>query len=108
VFKGLFGRIEEDDAVEVGKFEEQEDEAISIRKCKLRILNTQIIYDSDEALYYTLATCINEKEQVETISLEGFSIESNVGGLVGSYIDYEEFDDFGEITNKGRIYKGDI
>jgi hypothetical protein len=95
MFKSLFGRNDENDGVEIGKFEEcekeDEEEKIVIRKGKFKILNAQIIYDNDECTFYTLATCVNEKRELETISLEGFSIDENVADLAGSLIDYEKY-----------------
>jgi len=60
------------------------------RAATLKILNTAIIYNSEEEYYDTLATCVNENNIIETISIEGFEIHENVVELKGAYIDYEE------------------
>jgi hypothetical protein len=108
MFKSLFGRDDENDGVEIGKFEqcgeEDEEEKVIIRKGKFKILNTQIIYDNDECSFYTLATCVNEKRELETISLEGFSIDENVTDLAGSLIQYEEYLDDEEEYVSGKIF----
>ena len=107
MFKSLFGRTDDNDGVQIGKLEqyekEDEDEKIIIRRGKFKILNTQIVYDNDECTFYTLATCINEKKELETISLEGFSIDENVTDLNGSYIDYEEYIEDEEEYISGKV-----
>ncbi|MGH4050120.1 MAG: hypothetical protein ACREVX_02020 [Clostridium sp.] len=60
------------------------------REVTFRILNTAIIYNDLEEYYDTLATCVNENNVIETISIEGFEIHENVIELKGAYIDYEE------------------
>ena len=107
MFKALFGKNDEDEGVEIGTFE-NDDEQVSNRKCTLRIINTQIIYDNDECIFYTLATCVNEINEIETVSLEGFIIDENVSNLEGSYIDYEEYEEYGEDYTKGRIYRREV
>ncbi|MBK5241044.1 hypothetical protein [Clostridium sp.] len=74
------------------------------REATFRILNTAIIYNEDEEYYYTLATCINENNVIETISIEGFDIHENVIELKGAYIDYEEVEENSEINYAGTIY----
>ena len=56
---------------------------------------------NDEEDYYTLATCANENNIIETISIEGFEIHENVVELKGAYIDYEQDSD---INSTGIIY----
>lgn len=75
-----------------------------IRQVKFRILKTAIIYNEQEDFYYTLATCINENKEIETISIEGFSIDENIVDLKGAYIDYEEYEENSEIDYNGKIY----
>ena len=60
------------------------------RAATFKILNTAIIYNDEEDYYDTLATCSNENNVIETISIEGFEIHENVVELKGAYIDYEE------------------
>ena len=74
------------------------------REATLRILNTAIIYNAEEDYYYTLATCVNENNVIETISIEEFDIQENVIELRGAYIDYGEYEEDGEINSTGRIY----
>jgi len=74
------------------------------RDATFRILNTAIIYNKDEEYYYTLATCINENNVIETISIEGFEIHENVIELKGAYIDYEEVEEDSEVNYNGTIY----
>ena len=109
MFKSLFGKNDDSDGVQIGRLEqyEQEDEEqgkIIIRQGKFKILNTQIVYDNDECTFYTLATCINEKKELETISLEGFNIDENVTDLLSSYIDYEEYIEDEEEYISGKIF----
>lgn len=75
-----------------------------IRRVRFRILNTAIIYNEQEDFYYTLATCINENKEVETISIEGFTIHENIIEFKGAYIDYEEYEENSEINYTGTIY----
>jgi|GEM_PF-1566645 len=75
-----------------------------IRKASFRILNTAIIYNEEEDFYYTLATCVNEGNVIETISIEGFGILENVIDFKGAYIDYEEYEEESEINYTGTIY----
>lgn len=74
------------------------------RDATFRILNTAIIYNKDEEYYYTLATCVNENNVIETISIEGFQIHENVIELKGAYIDYEEVEEDSEVNYNGTIY----
>ncbi|MBU3201869.1 hypothetical protein LL037_11705 [Clostridium estertheticum] len=75
-----------------------------IRKARFIILDTAIIYNEEEDFYYTLATCINENKEIETISIEGFGIQENVLEFKGAYIDYEEYEQNSKINYTGRIY----
>ncbi|MBU3216006.1 hypothetical protein LL033_01840 [Clostridium estertheticum] len=75
-----------------------------IRKARFIILDTAIIYNEEEDFYYTLATCINENKEIETISIEGFGIQGNVLEFKGAYIDYEEYEQNSKINYTGRIY----
>ena len=74
------------------------------REATFRILNTAIIYNAEEDYYYTLATCINENNVIETISIEEFDIHDNVTELKGAYIDYAEYEEDEEINSTGTIY----
>jgi len=71
------------------------------RAATFKILNTAIIYNDEEDYYDTLATCVNENNVIETISIEGFEIHENVVELKGAYIDYEEDVD---VNFTGTIY----
>lgn len=75
-----------------------------IRKARFIILDTAIIYNEEEDFYYTLATCINENKEIETISVESFGIQENVLEFKGAYIDYEEYEQNSKINYTGRIY----
>jgi len=75
-----------------------------IRQVNFRILDTAIIYNEEEDFYYTLATCVNENNLIETISIEGFGIHENVIDFKGAYIDYEEFEENSETNYTGTIY----
>ncbi|MBU3171962.1 hypothetical protein [Clostridium estertheticum] len=75
-----------------------------IRKARFIILDTAIIYNEEEDFYYTLATCINENKEIETISIESFGINENVLEFKGAYIDYEEYEQNSKINYTGRIY----
>lgn len=77
---------------------------IITREATLRILNTAIIYNEEENYYYTLATCVNENNVIETISIEEFDIHEKVIELRGAYIYYVEYEEEGEINSTGRIY----
>lgn len=72
-----------------------------IREATFRILDTAIIYNDEEDYYDTLATCVNENNVIETISIEGFDIHENVVDLKDAYIDYEEDS---EVNFNGTIY----
>jgi len=71
------------------------------RSGTFKILNSAIIYNEEEDYYDTLATCVNENNVIETISIEGFDIHENVIELKGAYIDYEEDS---EVNSTGTIY----
>ena len=75
-----------------------------IRSATFRILSTAIIYNLEEDYYDTLATCANENNIIETISIEGFEIHENVIEVRGAYIDYEEYKDGSEVNCTGTIY----
>jgi len=75
-----------------------------LRKVIFRILDTTIIYNEEEDFYYTLATCVNESNEIETISIEEFGIHENVVDFKGSFIDYEEYEQNSEIKYNGIIY----
>jgi len=75
-----------------------------IRRATFRILSTAIIYNVEEDYYDTLATCANENNVIETISIEEFEIHENVIELKGSYIDYEEYKEDSEVNCTGTIY----
>ena len=91
--------------VEDIEFVEIKDEDRNVlRQARFRILNTSIIYNEEEDFYYTLATCINEKKEIETISIEGFGIHENVIEFKGAYIDYEEYEKNSQINYTGTIY----
>ncbi|MBZ9688800.1 hypothetical protein G9F72_020990 [Clostridium estertheticum] len=79
------------------------DKAI-VRRATFRILSTVIIYNIEEDYYDTLATCSNENNVIETISIEEFEIHENVIELKGAYIDYEEYKDGLEVNCTGTIY----
>ena len=75
-----------------------------VRRATFRILSTAIIYNIEEDYYDTLATCANEKNVIETISIEEFEIHENVIDLRGAYIDYEEYKEDSEVNCTGTIY----
>lgn len=101
----LFKERNNNDVVEKVEFEEIINVAkLIIREATLRILNTTIIYNREEEYYYTLATCINEKHVIETISIEGFEIHENVIQLKGAYIDYAEYEEDSVVNYTGTIY----
>jgi len=77
---------------------------IILRKANFRILDTSIIYNEEEDFYYTLASCVNEKNEIETISIEGFVINENVIDFKGAFIDYEEYEINSQINYTGTIY----
>lgn len=84
-----------------------EDEIRNItRKAKLKILKAEIVYNDEDDVYETMATCINEDNKIETISIEDFTIDSVITNFVGTYIDYEEYTKDGEESFTGRIYRG--
>jgi len=98
----LFNDKENKNGVEKIKFGKKlnKDRVIK-RSATFRILNTAIIYNDEEDYYDTLATCVNENNVIETISIEGFEIHENVIELKGAYIDYEEDT---EVNFTGTIY----
>ncbi|MBU3114080.1 hypothetical protein [Clostridium lacusfryxellense] len=75
-----------------------------IRQGRFIILNTSIIYNVEEDFYYTLATCVNDNNEIETISIEGFGIQENILDFKGAYIDYEEYKIDSQINYTGTIY----
>ena len=79
-----------------------------IRQVRFRILDTSIIYNKEEDFYYTLATCVNENNEIETISIEGFGIQESVIDFKGAYIDYEEYKEDSQINYTGTIYYLDL
>ena len=81
----------------------KEDKLIRRQKT-YRILKSAIIYNGEEEIYDTLATCVNENNVIETISIEGFEIPENVTELKGAYVDYEEYEDDSEVSCTGKIY----
>jgi len=101
----FINKYKENDSVKKNKFVEilNENREI-IRKASFRILNTAIIYNEDEDFYYTLATCVNENNVIETISIEGFAILEDVIDFKGAYIDYEEYEQESETNYTGTIY----
>ncbi|MBU3158533.1 hypothetical protein KPL37_01945 [Clostridium frigoris] len=100
LFKNIVNNVVEDiEFVEIT----DEDRNI-IRQARFIILDTTIIYNEEEDFYYTLATCINEKKEIETISIEGFGIHENVIEFKGAYIDYEEYEENSKINYTGTIY----
>ena len=75
-----------------------------VRRATFRILSTTTIYNLEEDYYDTLATCSNENNVIETISIEEFEIHENVIELKGAYIDYEEYKEDTEVNCTGTIY----
>jgi len=101
----LFKEQKNNNGVEKIEFENIIDVDRLIRKeATFRILNTAIIYNEEEEYYYTLASCVNENNVIETISIEGFEIHKNVIELRGAYIDYEEYEEGSEVKYTGTIY----
>ncbi|MBZ9686742.1 hypothetical protein G9F72_010440 [Clostridium estertheticum] len=101
----IFKNINNNDRVEKIEFAEiiNVDRLIR-REATFKILNTAIIYNEEEEYYYTLATCVNEKNVIETISIEGFDIHENVLELRGACIDYVEYEEDSEVNYTGTIY----
>ena len=101
----LFKEQRKNNGLEKIEFEKIIDVIRLIRKeATFRILNTAIIYNEEEEYYYTLATCVNENNVIETISIEGFDIHENVIELRGAYIDYAEYEENSKVNYTGRIY----
>ncbi|MGH4121510.1 MAG: hypothetical protein ACREV6_00975 [Clostridium sp.] len=101
----LFKEKKNNDGVEkIGFGEVLNDDKMIRRERRFRILNSVIIYNSEEDYYETLATCVNENNVIETISIEAFDISENVIELKGAYIDYQEYEEDSEINCTGRIY----
>ncbi|MBZ9686778.1 hypothetical protein G9F72_010620 [Clostridium estertheticum] len=88
----------------IGFEEVSNDDKLVRRATRFRILNTIIIYNSEDDFYETLATCVNEYNAIETISIEAFDISENVIELKGAYIDYQEYEEDSEVNCTGRIY----
>lgn len=104
MFKSLFGSNQDQDGLENDQSDNCYDEENPILRSGIfKILSTQIAYDPEEEHFYTLATCINEIDEIETIYIDGFKIDKNVSNLAGAYIDYEEFED----GCSGRIFTSD-
>jgi hypothetical protein len=101
----LFNKEKRNRGVEKVGFQEDfnEDRTI-IRKITLRILNTAIIYNVGEDYYETLATCVNEHNEIETISIEAFKVDEKVTEFKGAYIDYAEIEGDSDVECIGRIY----
>lgn len=74
------------------------------RQATLKILNTQIIYDPEYNIYDTVATCINENNQIETLSINGLDIDTCITSLIGNYIDYQVYEENGEAIYMGNIH----
>lgn len=101
----LFKERKNNDGIEKIGFEEIINKRRTVvREATFRILNTSIIYSAEEDYYYTLATCVNENNVIETISIESFDIHENVIELNGAYIDYQEHEEDLEINCSGTIY----
>lgn len=97
---------EKDDVIEDIEFVEVLNENRNvIRQARFKILSTSIIYNEEEHFYYTVATCINENNEIETISIEGFGIHESVIDFKGAYIDYEEREENSEVNYTGTIKK---
>lgn len=87
----LFKDKEDISGVEKIKFSKKlKKDRVIKRAATFKILSTAIIYNDEEDYYDTLATCINENNIIETISIEGFEIHENIVELKGAFIDYEE------------------
>lgn len=69
-----------------------------------KILQSQIVYDSQQDSYITLVTCTTEEDKVETVNIDGFSIDRTVSELKGAYIDIKVTEEDGEEYYSGRIY----
>ncbi|WP_027626500.1 hypothetical protein [Clostridium lundense] len=110
MFKSLFGKDEEFDGVEKGEFHDELDQGENIaRRALMRIIDIQIVYNTDDGVCYTMATCINEHNRIETINIEGFKIDSNVSNMVGAQVEYETYDEYDpdEEYGRGRIFLSD-
>lgn len=99
MFKAFFGEKD------VCEEETIEDHRKIVRKAQLKILSTNIVYNSEEDVFDTVATCINENGNIETLSIEGFHIEAEVTALVGALISLEEYEEDDEEYSIGTIYK---
>lgn len=103
-------RNEDEEALKIGEQNENKEEYSDnesdeiTRKGTFTILNTSAVYDSDDEVFNTVATCINEQNKIETISIDGFEILSEVKNLSGAKIDYQEFFEDGEQYYSGKIY----
>jgi hypothetical protein len=101
----LFNKEKSNDGVEKVGFGEVSNEDITvIREITFRILNTAIIYNTEEEYYETLATCINEHNAIETISIEAFEVDEKLTEFRGAYIDYREIEGDFDVECTGRIY----
>lgn len=101
----LFNKEKSNDGVEkVGFGEVFNEDRTVIRKITFRILNTAIIYNTGGEFYETLATCVNEHNEIETISIDAFKVDEKVTEFRGAYIDYEEIEGDFDVECTGRIY----
>lgn len=99
MFKAFFGEkdvCDEENAEEYRKI---------IRRAQLKILSTNIVYNSEEDVFDTVATCINENGNIETLSIEGFHIEAEVTALIGALISLEQYEEDDEEHSLGTICK---
>lgn len=113
LFTSLFRKDKEINGVEKGKIYEgrYEDETI-VRKVIMKIIDVEIVYNEDEGVCYTMATCINEHNRIETINIEGFKIDRNVLNIIGAQMEYETHEEYeldeeyelNEGYDKGRIF----
>ena len=73
-----------------------------IKKYLYKVLKINVVFDSEDQEYITLATCINEKGRIETINIEDFEIQGDINNLENAFIEIEE-DDSEDL--KGFIFK---
>lgn len=132
MFKSLFGKNKEYDGVEKGEFHEefqqddyseeceeneeeyeeyqetyeeyQERQPIVVRKALMRIIDTQIVYNKRHGVCYTMATCINEHNRIETINIEDCIIDSNVTNMIGAQIEYKGYTEYEPLNENSRIF----
>jgi hypothetical protein len=107
VFNSIFRNGEqEDDVKKMNHINDENKNTTVLRKETFRVLSTQIVYDSEQDSYNTLATCVNQNDEIETVNINGFKVERGVTSLVGAFIDIEVTEDAGEEYYAGRIYTG--